>query len=62
MKTLLSALLVSAGVLVAGAAQAATPMVSALGTGFTPLAATQKVKPAKKAKKKAKKVKPANTL
>jgi hypothetical protein len=58
MKTLLSALFVSAGLMVAGVAQAATPSYAATGTQFTPAAATQKAKPAKKAKKKkAKKVK-----
>ncbi|GAB4088115.1 acid-shock protein [Hydrogenophaga soli] len=60
MKKLLSALLVSAGLIAAGAAQASTPLVSASGTGFTPSAATHKVKPAKKAKKhKVKKTKAA---
>jgi len=52
MKNLLSALFISAGLMVAGAAQATTPSYAATGTSFTPAAATQKAKPAKKAKKK----------
>lgn len=59
MKKLLSALLVSAGLIASGAAQASAPVLSASGTGFTPVAATKKAKAAKKAKKKAKKAKAA---
>jgi hypothetical protein len=63
MKNLLSSLVVSVGLIVAATAHASTPVVSAVGDGFTPLAATQKAKkhagkPATKAKKhKAKKQK-----